>query len=287
MLPGVAPTGRRVEVPLVAVVRFVDSKVAHEHILLGSRPRCSCRSACWTRRPAGRRRGHGAQGGRPVLAQQRAHAALGRQRRQADLKDHSFRRSGQPSSALLSTSAGGAGGDARGKAPIVTLPLVNRQAFSCRRQCALRRSGRILMNRGHGRSGRGRSRRRPRRRCGIGRDRASWSDTKRLVGPDGSCSSQIERSFPETVVLDGEIPGEQIVTAKGAEGVAGARTARGDPNGKRTGTSKTARSRGSSPGSAREYVLRAFQLLIDSFGDGVRAGFCSHKAIHTANVAYT
>jgi carboxymethylenebutenolidase len=32
MAPGVAPTGRRVEVPLVAVVRFVDGKVAHEHI---------------------------------------------------------------------------------------------------------------------------------------------------------------------------------------------------------------------------------------------------------------
>ena len=32
MLPGVAPTGRRVEVPLIAIVRFVDGKVAHEHI---------------------------------------------------------------------------------------------------------------------------------------------------------------------------------------------------------------------------------------------------------------
>jgi carboxymethylenebutenolidase len=32
MLPGVAPTGRRVEVPLVAIVRFSDGKVAHEHI---------------------------------------------------------------------------------------------------------------------------------------------------------------------------------------------------------------------------------------------------------------
>jgi carboxymethylenebutenolidase len=32
MLPGVAPTGRRVEVPLVAIVRFEDGKVAHEHI---------------------------------------------------------------------------------------------------------------------------------------------------------------------------------------------------------------------------------------------------------------
>lgn len=32
MLPGVAPTGRTVEIALVAIVRFVDGKVAHEHI---------------------------------------------------------------------------------------------------------------------------------------------------------------------------------------------------------------------------------------------------------------
>ena len=32
MLPGVAPTGRSVEVPLVAIVRFRDGKLAHEHI---------------------------------------------------------------------------------------------------------------------------------------------------------------------------------------------------------------------------------------------------------------
>ena len=32
MLPGVAPTGRKVEVPLVAIVKFVGGKVAHEHI---------------------------------------------------------------------------------------------------------------------------------------------------------------------------------------------------------------------------------------------------------------
>ena len=32
MLPGIKPTGRRVEIPLVAIVRFVDGKVAHEHI---------------------------------------------------------------------------------------------------------------------------------------------------------------------------------------------------------------------------------------------------------------
>jgi carboxymethylenebutenolidase len=32
MVPGIEPTGRRVEVPLVAIVNFVDGKVAHEHI---------------------------------------------------------------------------------------------------------------------------------------------------------------------------------------------------------------------------------------------------------------
>jgi len=32
MLPGVPPTGKRVEIPLVAIVRFEGDKVAHEHI---------------------------------------------------------------------------------------------------------------------------------------------------------------------------------------------------------------------------------------------------------------
>src|SRR5882757_7850542 len=32
MLPGVPPTNRRVEVPLVAIVRFREGKLAHEHI---------------------------------------------------------------------------------------------------------------------------------------------------------------------------------------------------------------------------------------------------------------
>jgi carboxymethylenebutenolidase len=32
MLPGVAPTNRRVEIPLVAIVKFRDGKLAHEHI---------------------------------------------------------------------------------------------------------------------------------------------------------------------------------------------------------------------------------------------------------------
>jgi len=32
MLPGIAPTGKRVEIPLVAIVKFENGKVAHEHI---------------------------------------------------------------------------------------------------------------------------------------------------------------------------------------------------------------------------------------------------------------
>ncbi|HET6267072.1 MAG TPA: nuclear transport factor 2 family protein [Acidobacteriota bacterium] len=32
MLPGIAPTGKRVEVPLVAIVHFRDGKLTHEHI---------------------------------------------------------------------------------------------------------------------------------------------------------------------------------------------------------------------------------------------------------------
>ena len=32
MLPGIAPTEKRVEVPLVAIIRFRDGKLAHEHI---------------------------------------------------------------------------------------------------------------------------------------------------------------------------------------------------------------------------------------------------------------
>jgi carboxymethylenebutenolidase len=32
MLPGIEPTGKRVEVPLVAIVKFRGDKLAHEHI---------------------------------------------------------------------------------------------------------------------------------------------------------------------------------------------------------------------------------------------------------------
>ena len=32
MLPGVAPTGKHVKIPLVVIVHFRDGKLAHEHI---------------------------------------------------------------------------------------------------------------------------------------------------------------------------------------------------------------------------------------------------------------
>ena len=32
MLPGIAPTGKRVEVALVVIVQFRDGKLAHKHI---------------------------------------------------------------------------------------------------------------------------------------------------------------------------------------------------------------------------------------------------------------
>jgi carboxymethylenebutenolidase len=32
MLPGIPPTGRSVEIPVVAIVQFRDGKLAHEHI---------------------------------------------------------------------------------------------------------------------------------------------------------------------------------------------------------------------------------------------------------------
>lgn len=32
MLPDIAPTGRKVEIPLVAIVRFQNGQIVHEHI---------------------------------------------------------------------------------------------------------------------------------------------------------------------------------------------------------------------------------------------------------------
>ena len=84
MLPGVPPTGKRVEVPLVAIVRFEGDKIAHEH-LLGSGLGAGAVGPARSQGPAGRRHRDRAQGRRQYLAQQRADDALGYQRRQADL----------------------------------------------------------------------------------------------------------------------------------------------------------------------------------------------------------
>jgi len=32
LLPGIPPTGKRIEVPMVVVIQFRDEKIAHEHI---------------------------------------------------------------------------------------------------------------------------------------------------------------------------------------------------------------------------------------------------------------
>ena len=56
MLPGLRPTGKRVAIPLVAIVHFRDGKVAHEHIYwdqasvlvqLGLLDPSVCRSRAW------------------------------------------------------------------------------------------------------------------------------------------------------------------------------------------------------------------------------------------------
>jgi hypothetical protein len=57
MLPGLEPTGKRVDVPLVAVVRFRDGKLAHEHYLSGpSLGSCAARPDRCRFPPGGRHR---------------------------------------------------------------------------------------------------------------------------------------------------------------------------------------------------------------------------------------
>ena len=76
MLPGIAPTGKRVEIAMVAVVENPDDKVAHGADLLGpgERPRPTWSARCDN--PSCRGRRDGAQSGRSgVLPLQRAHHA--------------------------------------------------------------------------------------------------------------------------------------------------------------------------------------------------------------------
>ena len=45
LLPGVAPTGKRVALPVVVIVKFNGGKVAHEHIYWDKRA-CWCKWVC-------------------------------------------------------------------------------------------------------------------------------------------------------------------------------------------------------------------------------------------------
>ena len=49
LLPGIPPTGKRVELPHVVVMRFENGKIAHE-LFGGTRLRCSCKWDCWIQR---------------------------------------------------------------------------------------------------------------------------------------------------------------------------------------------------------------------------------------------
>ena len=48
MLPGIEPTGRKVERPVVAVVKFQADKLAHPSTSIGTRPVCSFNWVCST-----------------------------------------------------------------------------------------------------------------------------------------------------------------------------------------------------------------------------------------------
>jgi carboxymethylenebutenolidase len=87
MLPGIPPTGRRVEVPLVAIIRFRDGKLVHEHIYWDQ---ASVLVQIGLLDPANLpvAGAETAQGGEQGAAQQYAHAQVGQQRGQATLKPH-------------------------------------------------------------------------------------------------------------------------------------------------------------------------------------------------------
>ena len=85
MLPGVPPTGRVVEVPLVAIVQFEGDKVAHEHIYWDQASVLVQIGPARSGGPAGRRRGVGAQADGPQPALQRVDAGLGGPRKRARL----------------------------------------------------------------------------------------------------------------------------------------------------------------------------------------------------------
>ena len=65
MLPGIAPTGKRVEVALVVIVRFRDGKLAHEHIYWDQASVLAQLGLIDAGNAAGRRRRERAQSARP------------------------------------------------------------------------------------------------------------------------------------------------------------------------------------------------------------------------------
>ena len=63
MLPGIDPTGRRVEIPTLAVVQFQGDKLVHEH-LLGPSQCARSTGSSRSQRPSHRRRRNRPQGAR-------------------------------------------------------------------------------------------------------------------------------------------------------------------------------------------------------------------------------
>ena len=68
LLPGVAPTGKAVEMAVAVIVGFKGDKISHEHILLGSGRRARADRIAQPRRSAGDRRRKRAQGIEPEIA---------------------------------------------------------------------------------------------------------------------------------------------------------------------------------------------------------------------------
>ena len=70
MLPGIEPTGRAVEVPMVAIVAFTGDKLSHEHIYWDQASVLAATRLARGRRSSDRRRRDRAQGARQRPAQQ-------------------------------------------------------------------------------------------------------------------------------------------------------------------------------------------------------------------------
>ncbi len=80
MLPGVAPTGKYVEIPLVAIVNFRGDKLYHEHIYWDQASVLVQIGLLDADDPAGRGHRDGAEAGRRDAALEHADEALGGER---------------------------------------------------------------------------------------------------------------------------------------------------------------------------------------------------------------